>query len=83
MHGSQHASNEFIDPITFLYQGNQCRNSTLVVGTIPKMSEDELLEGINLILECHQISDCFVSMWKSAEYLNAKVWLSLALRWDR
>lgn len=50
MHCSQHARNEFVDAVTFLNQGDQRRDSALVVGTTSKVGKDELLESINLVL---------------------------------
>ena len=62
MHCSQHASDEFVNTIAFLYQRDQCRDSAFVVCSTSKMRENELLEGIDLILECHEIGDGFIAM---------------------
>ena len=50
MHCSQHARHEFVDAVTFLHQGDQRRDSALVVGTTSEVGKDELLESINLVL---------------------------------
>lgn len=61
MHGSQHAGNEFIDAITFLYKRHQRRDAALIVGSGLEMRENKLLKGIDLILQGHEIGDCLVA----------------------
>lgn len=62
MHGSQHAGNELVDAITLLHKWHQCRDSTFIVRAGLEVREDELLEGIDLILQTHQIADGLVAV---------------------
>ena len=62
MHCSQHASNELVNTIAFLYQRDECRDSAFVVRSTSKMRENELLEGIDLVLECHEIRYGLIAM---------------------
>lgn len=61
MHCSQHASDEFVNTIAFLYQRDECGDSAFVVRSTSKMRENEFLEGIDLVLECHEIGYGFIA----------------------
>jgi hypothetical protein len=61
MHGSQHACDETVDTVALLHQGNQSGDLALVIVTASEMHKDELLEGFDLVLECHQVADSFVT----------------------
>jgi len=50
MHGAQHAGDELVDTIALLDQWNQGCYPALVVRAASEVREDELLEGVNLIL---------------------------------
>lgn len=50
MHSAQHAGYELVDAIALLDQRDQGSNPTLVVCAASEVGEDELLEGIDLIL---------------------------------
>jgi hypothetical protein len=50
MHSSQHAGNKLIYTIALLDQRNERSNSAFVVRAASEVREDELLEGIDLIL---------------------------------
>ena len=60
MHGSQHRSDELVNPETLLDEGYQCRDLAFVVGGTSETVEDEFLERLDLILERHEIHDCLV-----------------------
>lgn len=62
VHGSQHAGDELVDAITLLHKWHQCRDPTFIVRAGHEVREDELLEGIDLILQSHQIGDGLVAM---------------------
>lgn len=62
MHGNEHASNKLVDTIAFLHQWDQSGNTTLIIGTWTKVTEDELLEGVDLVLQDHQVHDGFESL---------------------
>lgn len=59
MHGSHHAGNEFIDTVTLLDQRHKSSNTAFVVGMVTEASKHHLLESVNVILQSHQIVDCF------------------------
>lgn len=61
MHGPQHAGNEFVDPIAFLYKRHQSGDPALIVRAASKMGEDKLLKGVNLVLESHEIRYCLIA----------------------
>lgn len=77
MHGTQHAGNELVDSIALQDEGNQSRNTTLVVGAAAEVREYELLEGIDLVLQRHEIRDGLVSLVGVIDGLETDVLLIL------
>lgn len=61
MHSSHHTGDEPIDPIALLDERDEGGNLAFVVGRASKMGERQLLERVDLVLERHEIGDCFVS----------------------
>ena len=61
MHRPQHARNKLVYAIAFLYERHQCRYPALVICTTSKMSKDELLEGVYLVLEGHEVCNSLIS----------------------
>ena len=62
MHSPQHARNELVDPITLANEGYECGDSTFVVRANVEVGEDELLEGVDFVLELHKVGDCFITI---------------------
>jgi hypothetical protein len=61
VHGSEHASDELVNAVALLDQRHQRSDSTFVVRAAAEVREDELLEGINLILQGHQVGNGLVA----------------------
>ena len=68
MHGSQHTGDELVDTITLLHKGDQRRDPTFIVCAGLEVREDELLEGIDLILQGHKIGDGLVAARMSTSF---------------
>jgi hypothetical protein len=66
VHGAQHAGDKLVDSVTLLDQGHQTRDLAFVVQPASKVSKNELLECLNLVLEIHEVGDGLVSGPKSA-----------------
>lgn len=62
MHCSEHTGDEPIDSITLMNEGHQRGNFALVVGPLAEVREYELLEGIDLILELHEVGNRLVAV---------------------
>lgn len=77
MHSAQHASKELVNPITLMYERYQGGYSALIVGPISEVRKDELLEGIDLVLEGCQIGDGLVTFVWIVDSLQADVLLIL------
>jgi hypothetical protein len=77
MHSTQHASDEFVDAITLLDQGNQRSNAAFVVCAAAEVRENKLLEGIDLILQSHQVGNGLVSLVRVVDRLETDVFLIL------
>jgi hypothetical protein len=60
MHSPKHAGNKLVDTETFLDQRHKSGYSALVVRRSSKVGKDEFLEGLDLVLKSHQISDGFI-----------------------
>jgi hypothetical protein len=61
VHGAQHAGDELVDSVALLNQGYQTGDLALVVQPASKVSKNELLECLNLVLEVHEVGDGLVS----------------------
>lgn len=70
MHSPQHAGDELVDAVALLHQRDQGGDATFVVGAGLEMREDQLLEGIDLILQCHEICNCLIPRRLSAMHMN-------------
>ena len=62
VHGSQHACDELVDSIAFRDERNERRDTALVVRSGLEVREDELLEGIDLVLQGHEVGDCLITV---------------------
>lgn len=62
MHGPHHTGDKSINSIALLNQRDQSRYLTLIVITPSKMSKDQFLETIDLVLQRHQITDRLVTL---------------------
>jgi hypothetical protein len=62
MHGSQHTCDESIYAIAFFNLWYESTYTTFIVGRAAKVSKDQFLEGIDLILQVHQIVDSLVAV---------------------
>lgn len=70
MHSPQHAGDELVDAVALLHQRDQRRDATFIVGAGLEMREDQLLESIDLILQCHEIGDCLIPRQLSAGHMG-------------
>lgn len=61
MHGAKHAGDELVDTIALLNQWYQRSDSAFIVRTASEVGKDEFLEGVDLILEGHQVGDGLVT----------------------
>jgi len=61
VHSSEHTGDEPVDSVAFLDERDEGRDSTFVVGGSSEVSEGELLEGVDLVLEGHEVGDGLVS----------------------
>ena len=61
VHSTQHARDEAIYAPTLLDKGDESRDTTLIVGRMAEMSKDHLLEGVDLVLQAHEIGDGLVA----------------------
>jgi hypothetical protein len=77
VHSAQHASDELVDAIALLDQGNQRSNAALVVCAAAEVREDQLLEGVDLVLQGHQVGDGLVSLVGVVDGLETDVLLIL------
>ena len=64
MHRSQHAGDESVYTIAFFDLWYESTDTAFIVGGPTKMSKDQFLKGINLILQVHQIVDSLVAVIK-------------------
>lgn len=55
VHGPKHACDELVNTITLLYKGYERRDAAFVVVGASEMGEDEFLELVYLVLQCHQV----------------------------
>lgn len=62
MHRSKHGSDESVDTITLLDEWYERRNPALVVRYAAEMHEDQTLEGVDAVLEIHQIGNSLISV---------------------
>jgi hypothetical protein len=61
VHGAQHAGDELVNSITLLDQGHQTGDLALIVQPASKVSKNELLECLDLVLKIHKVGDGLVS----------------------
>jgi hypothetical protein len=61
VHGPQHADDETVNSVTLLDLRNEGRDTTFVVCGSSEVSEDEFLERVDIVLQVHQVHDCFES----------------------
>lgn len=61
MHSSQHAGDESVNAITLLDLRNKRTDTTFVVCRAAKVSEDQFLKRVDLILQIHQVADGLVA----------------------
>ena len=73
MHSAQHAGNELVDTVTLLYETHQRGYPALIIASTLKVGEDEFLEGIDLVLEGHQIGNRLVTFIGVIDGLQANV----------
>jgi hypothetical protein len=62
MHSAQHTSDEFVNAIALLHQRDQRSDAALVVCAASEVRENKLLEGIDLILQGHQVRNGLVTL---------------------
>jgi hypothetical protein len=62
VHCSQHTGDKLINSVTLLDERYQGRYPTLIVVSILEMREDQFLEGVDLILEVHEIHNGLVTV---------------------
>ena len=55
VHRTHHARDEAVDPVALLDLRHECRDPALVVGGSAEVGEDELLEGVDVVLEVHEV----------------------------
>jgi len=55
VHGPEHACDELVNAVTLLYKGHEGRDAAFVVVGASEMGEDEFLELVYLVLQCHQV----------------------------
>jgi len=75
MHSSQHASDELVDAVALLHEGNQCSDSAFIVGAASEVRKDELLERVDLILQRHQVRNRLVSLVGIVDRLETDILL--------
>lgn len=63
MHGPHHTRDETIDAVALLDQRDERGYSALVVGCSVEVSEYELLERFDLVLEIHQVRNRLISCY--------------------
>jgi hypothetical protein len=78
VHRSQHAGDKLVDAKTLLDEGDEGRDPALIVVGAAEVGENELLEGLNLVLKCHEVGDRLISAKISIRRL-----LGPTLRLDR
>ena len=61
MHRPQHARDELVYSIALLNEGNQCGDTAFIVSSASEMRKYQLLEAVNLILQCHQVRDGLIA----------------------
>lgn len=61
MHCPQHARDKLVDAKALLDERHQCRDPAFVVGRSSKEGEYEFLEGLNLVLKCHEVGNGFIA----------------------
>jgi hypothetical protein len=62
MHRPQHTRNESVDSVALLDERDEGGDSALVLSRSSEVSEDELLERVDLVLERHEVGDGLVSI---------------------
>jgi hypothetical protein len=67
MHSAQHAGNELVDTVTLLYETYQRGYPALIIASTLKVGEDEFLEGIDLVLQGHEVGNGFITRKISQE----------------
>lgn len=75
MHCTEHACDELIDAIALLYKRHEGRNAALVVVCASEVREDQLLELVYLVLQCHQVRDRLVALIRVVDRLQTNVFL--------
>jgi hypothetical protein len=55
VHSPKHACDELVNTVTLLYKGYERRDAAFVVVGASEMGENEFLELVYLVLQCHQI----------------------------
>lgn len=75
MHGSQHAGDELVDAIALLDQGHQGRDAAFVVEAVADVGKDQFLEGVDLVLQGHEVGDGLVALVGIAGGPQADVFL--------
>ena len=70
VHSSQHARDKTIDTPAFLDKGDESGDATLIISRIPEMCEYHALEGVDLVLQSHEVGNCFVAIVDSVSFAN-------------
>lgn len=65
MHSAHHASDETVNPPTLLNQRYEGGDSTFITGRVTEVRKDHLLEGVDLVLQPHEVGDGLVSTSQS------------------
>lgn len=76
-HGAKHACDELVDAVALGDQRYQCSHPALIVRARSEGGEDELLKGLDLILEIHEIRDRLISLVGVVDRLQADILLIL------
>ena len=66
MHSPEHAGNKAVDAVAFVDERYQRGDFAFIICAVAEMREDQLLKGVDLVLELHEVRDCFVAVCKSA-----------------
>ena len=61
VHRAEHTSDEAVDTPTLLHQRNERRYTAFVACGVTEVSEDHPLEGVDLVLQTHEVGDGLVS----------------------
>lgn len=73
MHSAKHAGNESINAIALLDERHQSRYPTFIVRRIPEVSENQLLEGFDLVLQVHEIGYSLIALIGVVDPLQADI----------